>query len=553
MRTGAGDQARAVASALRSELRDAGEPDERLSFLTRFASALMLVHDALDIATAREVLQEAEPLIEGARGVALAEALTARTWLSLRTGEVTRAVLDAGRAAEIARSADDAALEANVLNALGLAVGMARSATEGMVILERAAELARATGLPAQAGPAYTNLAYLAEHAGDLPAVEAYSRRGLELDGVPASLLAMLHMNLGVARSLVGALDEALAHHLAAAHQAIRAGQRTTAHVSAALAYVHIWRAELAAARRLLERHQLQPGNVDDTRAPELWGLLLEAENAPAEALGYYQQGTALDDPNSIWCELGVVRTAVETGELDLAKAALTRLDELVGRWPVGGWMREEALGWIAAGEHRIDEAAQHFQTAAEDCTRAYDAIRLRLEAGRLAGDRQQIMAAIEAFQDMTAVRAADRARAIARELGMRPGQRRRQAGVLSAREQEIAHLIAAGNTNPEIAATLYLSPRTVERHVGNILTKLGYRSRVQIATEAAAGRLPGAPTPLEPATTSTPPPRDLAATNKNDHSSAAARRASGDRSAVARTNDPISTRRGIRPGSSDQ
>ena len=50
------------------------------------------------------------------------------------------------------------------------------------------------------------------------------------------------------------------------------------------------------------------------------------------------------------------------------------------------------------------------------------------------------------------------------------------------------------GKTNAEIAADLYLSPRTVERHVGSILTKLGYRSRVQLAAEVAAGHLPGAP-----------------------------------------------------------
>lgn len=76
--------------------------------------------------------------------------------------------------------------------------------------------------------------------------------------------------------------------------------------------------------------------------------------------------------------------------------------------------------------------------------------------------------------------------------MGMRPGRRRRQAGLLSAREQEVAQLVAAGHTNREIAAELYLSPRTVERHIANILAKLGYRSRVQVAANAAAGRLVG-------------------------------------------------------------
>jgi DNA-binding CsgD family transcriptional regulator len=91
----------------------------------------------------------------------------------------------------------------------------------------------------------------------------------------------------------------------------------------------------------------------------------------------------------------------------------------------------------------------------------------------------------------MSAARAVDRASATARKLGIRPRRRGTSKDVLSVREQQVAHLVASGRTNSEIAATLYLSPRTVERHVGNILTKLRLRSRVQIAAEAAAGKLP--------------------------------------------------------------
>ena len=74
----------------------------------------------------------------------------------------------------------------------------------------------------------------------------------------------------------------------------------------------------------------------------------------------------------------------------------------------------------------------------------------------------------------------------------MRPGRKRLRVGELTARERDVAQLVAAGRTNAEIAAELYLSPRTVERHVGSILSKLGYRSRVQIAIDAASGRLSG-------------------------------------------------------------
>ncbi|WP_227531017.1 LuxR C-terminal-related transcriptional regulator [Microbacterium tenebrionis] len=55
-------------------------------------------------------------------------------------------------------------------------------------------------------------------------------------------------------------------------------------------------------------------------------------------------------------------------------------------------------------------------------------------------------------------------------------------SGVLSARESEVAALIAEGLSNPAIAARLVLSRRTVEGHVQRILAKLGFRSRSQIA-----------------------------------------------------------------------
>ena len=55
-------------------------------------------------------------------------------------------------------------------------------------------------------------------------------------------------------------------------------------------------------------------------------------------------------------------------------------------------------------------------------------------------------------------------------------------ASGLTQREQEIAALVATGLTNREIAARLYLSVRTVEVHVGHILTKLGFRTRTRLA-----------------------------------------------------------------------
>jgi DNA-binding NarL/FixJ family response regulator len=50
----------------------------------------------------------------------------------------------------------------------------------------------------------------------------------------------------------------------------------------------------------------------------------------------------------------------------------------------------------------------------------------------------------------------------------------------LTPREYEVLGLVAAGHRNPEIAAQLYLSEKTVKTHVNHIFTKLGVTSRVQ-------------------------------------------------------------------------
>jgi len=66
---------------------------------------------------------------------------------------------------------------------------------------------------------------------------------------------------------------------------------------------------------------------------------------------------------------------------------------------------------------------------------------------------------------------------------------------LVTAREREVLRLVAAGLRNKEIAARLYLSPRTVEKHVESLLRKTGARSRTQLV--AFAGRDapgPGAP-----------------------------------------------------------
>ena len=80
------------------------------------------------------------------------------------------------------------------------------------------------------------------------------------------------------------------------------------------------------------------------------------------------------------------------------------------------------------------------------------------------------------------------------------PSARPKSRAVLTGRQLEIARLIAEDLTNKQIADRLFLSERTVETHITNILNKLGLNSRIQLSrwiTElaepapAAAGKRP--------------------------------------------------------------
>ncbi len=85
------------------------------------------------------------------------------------------------------------------------------------------------------------------------------------------------------------------------------------------------------------------------------------------------------------------------------------------------------------------------------------------------------------------------------RRLGRRTAAQLAHAG-LTRREVEVVRLVAMGRTNREIARELFLSPRTVEMHVGSILLKLDCRSRADAVRRAGELRLLASSAPAPPA-----------------------------------------------------
>ena len=113
-----------------------------------------------------------------------------------------------------------------------------------------------------------------------------------------------------------------------------------------------------------------------------------------------------------------------------------------------------------------------------------YEVARVRLLTGRALtalGDegsaRQELEAARDAFLALGAAPMVDE---VARLL-----EPARLPGGLTAREVEVLRLVASGRSNPQIAADLTLSEKTVARHLSNIFTKLDVGSRTAAAAYA--------------------------------------------------------------------
>jgi DNA-binding CsgD family transcriptional regulator len=189
------------------------------------------------------------------------------------------------------------------------------------------------------------------------------------------------------------------------------------------------------------------------------------------------------------WTLGELVEAASRVGELEVARDARDRLAERTSvvrnDWSQGAQALADAL--VSPSEALYRSALAHFDAAGL----AIQSARARLLFGewlrrgnRRAEARAELRMAHEAFAAMGIEAFADRA---ARELQATGESVRKRAtsapDQLTPQESQIARLAVSGHTNPEIGATLFLSPRTVEWHLRKIFTKLGITSRRELAT----------------------------------------------------------------------
>jgi DNA-binding NarL/FixJ family response regulator len=192
-----------------------------------------------------------------------------------------------------------------------------------------------------------------------------------------------------------------------------------------------------------------------------------------------------------------LVDVHLAAGRLEDAEQAEERLAASAARHSSDHYL--QALRALARGRICLASSSGDPQLCLRQALAGFARVRMPIELARtrltlanaLLSERPEVAmaearAALEAFERLQAARDADAAAAVLRALGARPLAPRAGEGPLTKREGEVLDLLGHGLSNPEISERLYISRKTVEHHVGNILVKLGLRSRAEAAAYAA-------------------------------------------------------------------
>jgi DNA-binding CsgD family transcriptional regulator len=347
-------------------------------------------------------------------------------------------------------------------------------------------------------GVIYCNLLSACARVGDLKRAEQWMEaadrfvRRITYPGVSA----MCRSHYSRVLTLVGRWEEA-ERELVTALQLFETSYRTMRGAAAVrLADLRIRQGRIEEAAQLLD------GQEDNPEAlPALVALQLargETEWARSLLDRYLSHRTEPDVFATPTIALGV-DVLLASGDLMAAAELAAQLERIAVET---GNVRARALAAVAVGKVALagdQPAVRHFEAALlafAQVEMPLEQARTRLDLARSLADGNAKSAAAEArlamatFERLAASRDLDSAAQLLRELGGGGRRWTKGFGMLTGRETEVLRLVGTGMTNQQLAERLFLSRRTVEHHVANILSKLGLANRAEAAAFAIS-RLP--------------------------------------------------------------
>jgi DNA-binding CsgD family transcriptional regulator/tetratricopeptide (TPR) repeat protein len=437
------------------------------------------------------------------------EAARFRGWIALSRileGDVEGAVHDAEA---VLPTVDDAFARSLALDTLALAAGASGHFVEAAELIDESARAVEALGTREAYDACPHMILGLAlmrvDRLDDAYAAIQRGRQASEALGM-VDTLASFHYELALVDMLRGRLDDALAE--LAIHYEY--DQQTSAGWSVPAESVHsliaLHRGDLAGAEQHVDTAERAAADGAPRHRIELMVLararLLDATGDREAALALVaaafdealRTGAAAHHP-VIAPELA--RLAAATGNPERAVGTIAALQQLADLNPevrslraaalqARGWLEPDAAALVQAANHMRDTgrsleaalAAEH--AAAGAATTQPDAARGLLHEARSAYEHSR------ATRDLARVEAALRALGAGR--GVRGPRGRPSSGwdALTDTELTVVRLVSERLTNPEIAARLFISRRTVQTHVSHAFTKLGVSSRRELAAEAA-------------------------------------------------------------------
>ena len=190
------------------------------------------------------------------------------------------------------------------------------------------------------------------------------------------------------------------------------------------------------------------------------------------------------------------IEVRVRSGDLDGARAALERMARCAD-CENAPYLRAA----VALGRGRIAQASDHPDAARcfRNAITEFGVARMPIEVATARMELARACVAVDpaaatdearrahaVFVESGATWQADAAASLLRSLGVKVRSGATDGDVLTHREREVLDLVGLGLSNPEIADRLYISRKTVEHHVSNILAKLGLSSRAGAAAYVA-------------------------------------------------------------------